>query len=85
MRIEQQSLVDCIELVNNMVKSDGGYISFDSYEPASARVRVRYREGVNEECASCSFSAEFVRAFLLDSFTTHGHDIAEVVVADDLG
>ncbi len=71
---------EVLRLMNGMVAGDGGRLTLEEYDPDAGAIRVRYEEGVNDECETCAISAEMVQVFLADSLTAHGVQVGEVTV-----
>jgi len=76
-------VLSVIQTVNNIVRSDGKHVQFESYEPGKGAVIVRYASGKNDDCPECVPARERVRLFLSESLLRHGPAITNVRVMTD--
>jgi Fe-S cluster biogenesis protein NfuA len=70
-----------IEQFGEIVRPDGGSVELLSVEGDT--LRVAYRPGHNEQCASCVISPENLRDMLLDVLPQHDPSIRRVEVRCD--
>ncbi len=67
-----------IETFDEIVRSDGGSVSFVAIDDAT--LRVAYRLGHNEDCPTCVMEPDALGLMLHDMLREHAPEIAEVRV-----
>lgn len=67
-----------LESVRAIVEGDGGDLELLAVEDGVAR--VRYRRGVNEECAECVLEPDILRQFLREAFAVQAPHVRDVKV-----
>ena len=67
-----------IEAFDEIVRSDGGHVSFVAID--GGRLRVAYAAGVNEDCPSCVMEPDALGLMLHDMLREHAPEVEEVVV-----
>ena len=69
-----------VEQFNEIVKPEGGSVTFVSRE--GGILRVRYVPGVNEACAECVMEPDALAAMMKDMVVTLDPSITDVQVDD---
>ena len=67
-----------IEAFDEIVRSDGGNVSFVAIE--GAKLRVAYATGVNQDCPTCVMEPDALGLMMHDMLREHAPEIEEVVV-----
>ena len=67
-----------IEAFDEIVRSDGGNVSFVAIE--GAKLRVAYATGVNQDCPTCVMEPDALGLMMHDMLRDHAPEIEEVVV-----
>ena len=73
------SVVRLVQEFGEIVRPDGGSLELLSVEGET--LRVAYRPGHNEQCATCVISPENLRDMLLDVLPQHDPSIRQVEVS----
>jgi Fe-S cluster biogenesis protein NfuA len=71
-------IVRVIEAFDEIVRPEGGSVSFLAIE--DGRLRVAYRAGVNEGCPTCVMEPDALGLMMHDMLRDHALQIEEVVV-----
>ena len=69
-----------VDHFDEIVKPDGGSVRLLGRE--GERLRVGYRPGTNEECASCTISADQLAEMMRELLRDHDPGIVEVLVEE---
>jgi Fe-S cluster biogenesis protein NfuA len=71
---------EVLQTMGEVVRSDGGEVSLNSYDPEAGRVVFSYRQAVNDDCSTCAIDADMLQAFLQEALRSHGLEDEEVTV-----
>lgn len=69
-----------IDLMNKLVARDGGHVTLNSYDASAKVLEVEYTFEPNEDCLTCTISADMLQTFLAESLRTHGIQIGDLIV-----
>ena len=73
-----EAVQQVVEQFDEIVKPEGGQIRLRDFEQGV--LRVRYRPGVNEECAECVMEPEALGAMMHDMLKGLNDDVLRVEV-----
>lgn len=79
---ELATIEEVLAKMNGVVAGDGGRVTLRSYDPGAQVLEVDYAMKVNEDCPTCSISAEMLSIFLKDAMNSHGMPVDDVVVKE---